>query len=66
MPFGLNCSQDIWQRTIDETLEGLKVVACVVDDILIWGRTKSEHDSNLLALLDRAREKGYVSIQRNS
>ena len=58
MPFGLNCSQDIWQTTIDETFEGLTGVACVVDDILIWERTKSEHDSNLLALLDRARGKG--------
>ena len=46
-----------------ETLNGLKGVACIADDILIFGcgETKDEadadHDRSMIALLDRCREK---------
>ena len=30
----------------------------IVDEILIYGRTRKEHDRNLRSVLDRAREKG--------
>ena len=33
-------------------------VAAIVDDILIYGHTRDEHDRNLRNILDRAREKG--------
>ena len=33
-------------------------VAAIVDDILIYGGTRDEHDRNLRKVLDRAREKG--------
>ena len=52
-----------------ETLNGLKGVACIADDILIFscGVTKEEadadHDRNMIALLDRCREKG---LHRNN
>ena len=47
-----------------ETLNGLKGVAFIADDILLFGcgATKEEgdadHDRNMIALLDRCREKG--------
>ncbi|XP_040355119.2 uncharacterized protein LOC115313654 isoform X1 [Ixodes scapularis] len=34
-------------------LEGLKNVAVVMDDILVWGTTIQEHDANLKNLLER-------------
>lgn len=39
-------------------LEGLEGVTAIVDDILIYGKTKEEHDSNLRAMLQRSRERG--------
>lgn len=57
MPFGLVCAQDIFQRTVDEFIEGLDGVRAVADDIVVSGRTQQEHDSNLRALLVRARER---------
>ena len=33
-------------------------MTAIVDDILIYGRTREEHDRNLRSVLDRAREKG--------
>uniref|UniRef100_A0A1A8L2U7 Gypsy retrotransposon integrase-like protein 1 n=1 Tax=Nothobranchius pienaari TaxID=704102 RepID=A0A1A8L2U7_9TELE len=58
LPFGIISAQDIFQRKIDETYEGLNGVVAIVDDILVFGRTKEEHDDNLRAMLERTRERG--------
>ena len=58
LPFGLNCSGDLFVRKIDECFEGLTGVATIVDDILVYGSTKEEHDANLKAVLQRSLEKG--------
>ncbi|KAL0161181.1 hypothetical protein M9458_044906, partial [Cirrhinus mrigala] len=58
LPFGINSAQDEFQRRVNETYEGLKGVAAIVDDILVYGRDKEEHDTNLRAMLQRTRERG--------
>ena len=58
VPFGLNCSQDVFQRKIDETFEGMTGVTAIVDDILVFGKTRAEHDQNLRKVLARAHERG--------
>ncbi|KAK7912921.1 hypothetical protein WMY93_013132 [Mugilogobius chulae] len=58
LPFGIISAQDIFQRKIDETYSGLNGVVAIVDDILVFGRTKEEHDANLRAMLERTRERG--------
>ena len=40
---------------MDHLLEGYPCEV-TVDDILVWGSTESEHDKNLLKVLDRIRE----------
>ena len=37
LPFGLSVAPDIFQRKLDETINGLTDVARIVDDIIIWG-----------------------------
>ncbi|KAF0024975.1 hypothetical protein F2P81_021856 [Scophthalmus maximus] len=51
-------SSDEFQRRIDETYEGLEGVAGILDDIVVFGKTKEEHDHNLSAMLSRTRERG--------
>ena len=60
LPFGISASiySDIFQMKIDEIFEGMPGVTAIVDDILIFGRTRKEHDSNLRNVLDRARNMG--------
>ncbi|MET0104994.1 MAG: RNase H-like domain-containing protein [Sedimenticola sp.] len=58
LPFGISSSADLFQRKVNEVFEGLPGVAAIVDDILIYGRTRDEHDRNLRNVLDRARDKG--------
>ncbi|XP_062407956.1 olfactory receptor 2G3-like [Sardina pilchardus] len=47
-----------FQRRVDETYEGLEGVTVIVDDILVFSRTKDEYDQRLRAMLDRTRERG--------
>ncbi|KAL6462444.1 hypothetical protein MHYP_G00288660 [Metynnis hypsauchen] len=58
LPFGIISAQDEFQRRVDEAYEGLQGIAAIVDDILVYGRTKEEHDVNLRAMLERTRERG--------
>ncbi|XP_056891952.1 uncharacterized protein K02A2.6-like isoform X1 [Takifugu flavidus] len=58
LPFGIISAQDEFQRRVDETYEGLQGVTAIVDDILIFAKTKEEHDKNLHAMLQRSRERG--------
>lgn len=58
LPFGIKSSQDIFQQKIDEIFEGLTGITSIVDDILVYGRSRQEHDQNLRVVLERARAKG--------
>jgi len=58
LPFGLKSSQDEFQRKIDESFEGLDGVVAIVDDILVFGHTREEHDKNLRSVLVRSKKKG--------
>jgi len=58
LPFGISSSGDIFQRKVTEIFEGLPGIQAIVDDTLIYGKTRAEHDQNLRNALNRAREKG--------
>ena len=47
IPFGLVCSQDIFQKKMDQILEECQGCIGIADNITIDGRTKAEHDARL-------------------
>ncbi|XP_042145244.1 uncharacterized protein K02A2.6-like [Ixodes scapularis] len=55
MPFGISIAPEIFQRAMHQVLQGLEGVSVVMDDILVWGGTKTEHDENLKRVLERCR-----------
>ena len=57
LPFGLTCSQDIFQRVMSEMMEDIEGVEVVVDDILIWGENDDQHDSRLAKVVERAKHR---------
>ena len=63
MPFGITPAPEIFQMKLDQSLEGLKGVFKIADDILITGQGETEreadvdHDRNRKSLLDRCRER---------
>ncbi|XP_013889783.1 uncharacterized protein K02A2.6 [Austrofundulus limnaeus] len=58
LPFGLKSAQDVFKHKVGETYEGLQGVVAIVDDILVYSKTKEEHNQNLRAVLQRSRERG--------
>ena len=59
LPFGVASAPAIFQHTMDQVLHGLPGVMCYLDDIIITGATDQKHLSNLAAVLERLRVKGF-------
>lgn len=63
LPFGIKVSSEIFQKHLNQVLEGLAGVICIADDIVVYGcgdaieEAQRDHDSNLANLLKRCREK---------
>ena len=60
MPFGLVNAPATFQHLMEVVLSGLARDSCHVylDDVLVFGRTLEEHNSNLSKVLTRIREAG--------
>ncbi|MCP4336259.1 MAG: hypothetical protein GY679_00190, partial [Mycoplasma sp.] len=59
LPMGMIDSGAIFCRAVEQTLQGLDGVDSYIDNILIHGRTKAEHDRNLLAVCSRLEQAGF-------
>ena len=53
-------SQDIFQARMDEILVDRPGVVGITDDVSVHDKDEEEHDRNLKALMDRAKETGLV------
>ena len=57
VPFGIHSVQDVFQKMVDKTYGDLQGVAAIIDDLLVYGKTKEEHYNNLRAFLQQSRER---------
>ena len=46
-PFSLVSAQDEFQRKMEEAFEGLEGIRILVDDILVYGKNREEHDQTI-------------------
>ncbi len=60
LPFGVS---SLFQRVMDQILQGMEQVTCYIDDILITGPSQEAHLGNLREVLRRLREHG-VQLKR--
>lgn len=58
LPFGITSAPEIFQRQMSTLLKDHKGVVVVMDDILVYGATKEEHDDRLNAVLKTFRDSG--------
>ena len=63
LPFGVRVSQDVFQKKLDRTYEGIANVTGIADDIIVSGRLQEEHDTALVAMLEASRRN---NIELNS
>lgn len=64
LPFGVASAPSIFQRVMDNILQGLKHVCVYLDDILITGPTEEAHLQNLDTVLTRLESAG-MRLKRN-
>jgi len=61
LPYGLNAAPEHFMRRMANVLEGLEGVVCLVDDILIFGKTQAQHDQRLATVLEKL-EKANITL----
>ena len=53
-------SQDLFQQAMDRILARAPGCVGIADDVVVYGRDNTEHDKNLLRLMQVAKEEGLV------
>ena len=54
LPFGIKCAPVIFQRAMDQMLQGIPRAFSIMDDILVAGLNTDEHDKTVRAGIERA------------
>ena len=60
LPFSLVCSQDVFQKKMDQILKECQGCIRITDDITIHGHTEVEHDAHLRDLMHIAHKYDFV------
>ena len=60
LPFGVTSAPEHFQRRMSDVLTGLEGVVCMMDDVLVHGRTTEEHEERLDKVLQRLQEAGLT------
>lgn len=58
LPFGIKSAPEIFHRAMESIIEGLEGTRVYIDDIVVWGNTKQQHDERLEKLLQRVKKYG--------
>ena len=56
--FGLASAPSCFQRMMSLILKGISGVTCFIDDIVVFGKSKEEHDKNLHVVLHKLSKVG--------
>ena len=51
LPFGVNSAPSIFQRVMENLLQGLKHICVYIDDVMVTGSTEAEHIANVEEVL---------------
>ena len=60
LPFGISSAPEHFQKRMNKILSGLDGVLCLIDDTIVFGQTKEEHDLRLKAALERVQRAGVT------
>ena len=66
MPLGITSAPEHFQHRMSEILQGLDGVVCLMDDILVHGKTEQEHDQNLISVLGWIQSAGVTLNEEKS
>ncbi|XP_026050672.1 uncharacterized protein K02A2.6-like [Astatotilapia calliptera] len=58
LPFGIKSAPEIFHRAMESLIEGLEGTRVYIDDLVVWGNTRQQHDERLEKLLWRVNKNG--------
>ncbi len=58
LPFGISIAPEIFQRKMNELLADMEGVAVYMDDVIVYGKDRTEHDNHLKRVLERMESVG--------
>ena len=58
---GVNSAAEIFQKSIEEVLQGIEGIRNIPDDIIVFGKSQTDHDNALRAVLQRMRENNLTA-----
>ncbi|XP_028327385.1 uncharacterized protein K02A2.6-like [Gouania willdenowi] len=62
--FGITSAPAIWQRAMDQVLQGIPSTQCYLDDIIVTGSDKDSHLANLDAVLTKLEDYGLKANKK--
>ena len=60
LPFGITSAPEIFQRTMSKILIDTEGVVCHMDDVLIHGNTRQQHDDRVRVVLQKLKAAGLT------
>lgn len=66
LPFGITSASEIFQRKMQDLLQDQEGVEVIVDDILVHGKTRTEHDIRLKSHPNRQRSRPHTELSEVS
>ena len=65
LPFGITSAPEYFQKKMAAILAGAEGVVCLMDDVLIYGKTEAEHEHRLEKVLHRLKaEKVTLNVEK--
>ena len=58
LPFGISSAPEHFQKRMSRIFSGLEGVHCLMDDVLVFGKDKEEHNVRLTAALENIKTAG--------
>ena len=56
LSFGINSASEIFQKAVEEVLQGISGARNISDDIIVFGKNQHDHDTALQAVFQRMRD----------
>ena len=56
LPFGISSAPEHFQKRMSKILDRISGVLCLIDDVLVYGKNREEHNARLEEVLERLKE----------
>ena len=56
LPYGIMSTSEVFYKTMQQIFDDTDGVKVYIDDLVIWGENKEQHDERLFQSLDQARQ----------